>query len=105
MSEAELSGRIADAEAARGALDRWLGPAFDVVRADYMEKLASIAAQPLPVHGVAQIEKLAIAVKVVDAVRAQIEAVAQDGKVARHDKTRADKLAETPAYARKRWGF
>jgi hypothetical protein len=93
---------MARAEQARAALDQFIGPALEVIRGDYMEKLADIAAKPLNADMRAGMEKLALAVKVVDQVRIQIETLVRDGAVARQDKQRADKIAALPAEKR-RW--
>lgn len=93
--------RIARAEQASAALKQFLGPAFDVCRADYLEKLGEVAARPLTNDMRAAMEKLALGVKVIDEVRRQIESVIADGSVAASDKSRTDKLAGLNAEQRK----
>ena len=100
MSDEAL--RMARAEQAEQALNQFLGPAFDVCRAEYMEKLAAIAAKPLSNDLRAGMEKLALAVKVIDEVRAQITGVVADGRFARADKDRARRIVELPTEKR-RW--
>jgi glycyl-tRNA synthetase alpha subunit len=102
MSEESL--RMARANQAEQALTQFLAPAFDVVRTDYMEKLASIAAKPLTNDMRAGMEKLALAVKVVDEVRAQVTALVADGQVAQSDLRRASNIAELPSEKR-RWAL
>lgn len=94
--------RIARAEQAKVALSEFLAPAFSLVRTDYMEKLADIAAKPLTDGNRAGMEKLALAIKVVDQVRLQVEQVVNDGTVAGADKQRADKIADMP-FEKRRW--
>lgn len=100
MSEEAL--RIARAEQARHALDQFLTPAFEQVRADYLEKLAEIAAKPLTNDLRAAMEKLAVGVKVIDQVRAQITPLVIDGEIARIDNNRASDLANMTTEKR-RW--
>ena len=69
--------RMARAEQANASLKQFLGPAFDVCRADYLEKLGEIAARPLTNDMRAAMEKLALGVKVIDEVRRQIEGLAR----------------------------
>lgn len=94
--------RMARAENAEMALRQWLAPAFDVCRSDYMAKLADIAAKPMTDANRAGMEKLALGVKVIDEVRAQIEAVIADGKVAAHTAQGASRLANMTTEQR-RW--
>lgn len=98
----EYAERIADGEQARDAIIRFVGPAFDVVRNDYLAKLAEVAAKPLTPDLRAGMEKLALGIKVVDQARAQIEAIVADGKLARAEQRRADAIASLPT-ERKRW--
>lgn len=94
--------RMARAEQASTALKEFLGPAFDVCRADYLEKLGEVAARPLTNDIRAGMEKLALGVKVLDEVRRQIEGLVRDGDIARECARRASDLAELPA-EKKRW--
>ncbi len=101
----DIPNRIADAEAARSAMDRWLGPAFDIVRADYLKKLVEVASKPMTADARAGMEKMAIAIKVVDAVQAQIMAVVNDGGVARNEHQYAEQIARIPVEKRKILGM
>ena len=94
--------RIARSEQAKAAMEQFLRPALMVVSADYLTKLADIAAKPLDDKARAGMEKLALALKVVEQVTVQIEALIHDGSAARADKQRADKIASLPAEKR-RW--
>lgn len=102
MSDEAL--RMARAEQAKAALGTYLAPAFDVCRADYLAKLAEIAAKPLTNDMRAGMEKLAIGIKVIDQVRGQIEALVMDGRVAEDDASRARNLAGMTTEAR-RWAM
>ena len=99
------SARIATSEQARAAMDTFVGPAFGIIRGAYIEKLATLAAQPLNNDARAGIEKLALAVKVLDEVQAQVDQVAQDGKVARDQKAYTDRIQQLPAERRKILGI
>lgn len=94
--------RMARAEQADAAMKAFLGPAFDVCRTDYLEKLAEIAAKPMTADYRVGMEKLALGVKVIDMVRAQIEAVVADGRLATADAHRASDLANMTTEKR-RW--
>jgi hypothetical protein len=94
------AARIARAEQAQAALNAFLGPAFDICRADYLEKLGEIASRPMTDANRAGMEKLALGVKVIDMVRGQITAVVADGGMARSSKRQADQLANLSAEAK-----
>lgn len=96
--------RMARAEQAKQAMERFLAPAFDLVRAEYIEKLADIASRPLTNDLRAAMEKLAVGVKVIDQVRAQITPLVIDGEIARIDNKRATELAEMSTEKR-RWAL
>lgn len=91
MTEETL--RMARADQAEAALAQYLRPAFNVAHADYLQKLAEIAAKPLTNDIRAAMEKLALGLKVLKEVRGQVEALVIDGEVARADVKRADHLA------------
>jgi hypothetical protein len=97
--------RMTEARAAQDALDQFLSPAFEVVRRDYAEKLMSIAAKPLTNDGRAAIEKLALAVKVVDEVKRQIEGIVNDGKVAEGEREHASRISKIPTTTRNLLGI
>jgi hypothetical protein len=87
---------------ALAALDEFLTPAFDTVRDDYMRKLAKIAAEPLDDKLRAAMEKLALAIKVVDQTEIQIRALVAGGEVVETGEQRSRKIADMPA-ERRRW--
>jgi hypothetical protein len=97
MNEAE---RIARGHRAHAAMDEFLGPACDALRAEYMAALTKIAAgKPWET---AMITKLAIAQRVIDAVEAQLRTAILDGGMAVQEKNRAERIAALPE-ARRRW--
>ncbi len=73
--------RLAIADSAAKALVEHLTPAFALVEATYIQRLATVAAaEPWAVD---KLRSLAQALKVSQEVRAQIEAVVADGPVAK----------------------
>lgn len=92
--------RIANGEQAQAALDRWLGPAFEAVNAVWTARMADIAVKEPWSDG--KIRNLALALKISEEVRKQIEAVAADGKVALADVRHMRKLEELSP-ERKKW--
>jgi hypothetical protein len=102
MIDDDPLNRMGRAESAALAMRQWLAPAFDVCRADYLEKLADVAAKPMSDANRAGMEKLSLGVKVIDEVRSQIEAVIADGKVAAHSAEGASRLANMTTEQR-RW--
>lgn len=100
--EAERMARAAQADA---AMKQFLAPAFEVVRAEYLEKLAEIAAKPLTNDMRAGMEKLALAVKVVDVVRGQITSLILDGNLAQSDAKRISELDKLSPEKRRWAGF
>jgi hypothetical protein len=100
MTDQSLSDRIVDAEQAKQAMDRWLGPAFDVVLQSYQNAMVQLASNEPWADK--KITKVAIAFKIATEVRKQIEAVVSDGKVARHELNYGKQIAELPAEQR-RW--
>jgi hypothetical protein len=99
MSDEAL--RMARAEQAEAAMKQFLGPAFDLVRWDYLQALADAASAPLDATARAKMEKLALGIKVIDRVRKQIEGAVIDGALATADAKRANQLASLSA--EKRW--
>jgi hypothetical protein len=77
----DLAARMADAEQAKQAMERWLSPAFDVVLADYLGRLDQLASTT-PWDD-KRITKVAMGVAIAKQVRRQIEAVIADGSIAR----------------------
>lgn len=103
MSDANTAARIADAEQARQALDRWLGPAFAEIERDYADRIVSLAAsEPWADKKIA---KVAIGLKIAREVRRQIEAVVADGKVARAEHAHARQIEAIPVEKRRMLGL
>jgi len=100
MNDAE---RIANGEQARVALS-FLAPAFDHVMGDYSKRLVEIAAES-PITGQPGIVKLAMALKIARMVRDQIEGVAKDGDLARHDIRHAAQIEQLSPERRKLLGI
>ena len=87
---------------AQKVLDEFLTPAFEAVNDTYVARLAQIAAsEPWDTDKIA---KLAIAVRVAQEVRAQIEAVVTAGKLAAAEHLRAEKIERIPLAKRKYMG-
>ena len=96
MTEAE---RIDKGFAAQRALDSFLDPAFDVVRAEYEARLRALCASKPWAHN--EIAALANATRIVDEVRGQIAMLIVDGEAAQAGKDRARRIEElTPAKRR-----
>lgn len=94
--------RIARSIRAKGAVNEFLSPAFQLVIADYMGKLTEMAArEPWEAD---KIRKLAAAVQIAREVEKQIMAVVNDGDVAKAEKARADNISELPERKR-RWAM
>lgn len=100
MNEGERAQRGLRAEA---ALKEFLSPAFGVAYAEYMARMAEIAAaQPWET---AKISKLATAARVVREVEAQIISLVRDGEAARAEMTRQRKIESIPEERRKLLGL
>lgn len=83
---------------ARNALE-FLEPAFEGLKADYMASMARVAAVvPLKVD---TIQALAQAVRIVDVVKAQIEAIVVDGEKALKEIEHGRKVVEMTASDRR----
>jgi len=102
MNDKNEAERIVHGEAAEQALSRFLRPAFDQCRASYLKSLAEVAAKPLGKRERAAIEKLAVALKVIDVVESQITAIVGDGKSALSDRRAADQITQLPT-EQQRW--
>lgn len=100
-----LSDRMVEAEQARDAFDRFMGPALATARADYLTKLADVAARPMSDPIRAGMEKLATGIKVVDEVEAQLRGLMMDGALAQRDARRASRLANLTTEERKWLSF
>jgi len=69
-----------EGQAARAAIDRFLGPAFDLVEAAYVERLAEIAgSEPWAAD---KLRAVATALRVTREVRAHVDGVAAGGRAA-----------------------
>jgi hypothetical protein len=85
--------RMAEAEAADEAMKRFLRPAFTVVRDEYINRLRAAALKDLSLGAFTNMTNLSVALKVMDEVQAQLEALIADGKVAADDAGRASRIA------------
>lgn len=79
-----------------------IAPYFDACRDSYLDGIAALAIKPMCDNVRAGIEKLAIGVKVLDEVRAQVASSIADGTVAEADTRRASNLASLSTEKR-RW--
>lgn len=93
--------RMADAAAAKSAMDRWLAPGFDLLRSEYIKKTMDLMAKPLGDKERAAITNLSIATRMIDVLQSQVAAVITDGDVARHDQRRAEQIAKINPEVRK----
>lgn len=83
---------LARGKAAERALTEHLGPAFSVVQDLYAKRLQDVASsEPWAVD---KIRSLALALKVVEAVRGQIEGVVAGGEMAEQQLARARKIEQ-----------
>lgn len=103
MTDPNFAARIADAEQAKLAMERWLGPAFDVALADYLARLDHLASTT-PWDD-KRITKVAMGVAVLKQVRHHIEGIIADGAVARADHAYAKQIEAIPAEKRKMLGI
>jgi len=95
MTDEESIARGLEAERAM----KLLGPAFELVIADYLGKIVDIsAAEPWEAG---KISKLAMATKIAREVQGQITAIVRSGELAQEKKRRADVIADMPAEKRK----
>src|SRR4051812_32411812 len=94
----ENADRIAIADQAQAAYERFLSPAFAVCREEYAAKLTKLYATVEDAKGERVRTKLALAIRVLDEVEQQIKAVIVGGDVARHEQRGVDKIASLPAY-------
>ena len=91
--------RIARAERAKAAMDEFFGPAFAVVEQDYAEKMITAAASVDP-RAPEIIARLANGIKAARSVRAQIEALVLDGRLAEQDMQRTAQLSRMSDHKR-----
>lgn len=90
--------QLFEAQAAKAALDAYLGPAFDVVEANYLKRLTELAAESPSETD--RISKLAMAIKISRSVRAQIEAIALAGPDAEAKLDRARQIEKISQHKR-----
>lgn len=77
-----------------------IGTQFDLLRASYALEIADIAAsEPWAVD---KIRSLAQAVKVLDAVKGQVLAIAEGARIEQHDREIAQKIAQIRP-SKQRW--
>jgi len=90
---------VVDGEQAKMALERWLGPAYDHVIGVYRDRLEAIAAaEPWATDKIA---KVAVAIKIAQESRKQIEMVVHQGEVALASQRERRKIEELPVHKRK----
>lgn len=90
--------RLAEAQSAEAALERYLRPAFEVVEREYAEKLIALAGETTGQE--AKIARLSLAIKVARTVRTQIEALAADGAAAGTEMERLRQIEKIPEHKR-----
>lgn len=95
--------RASDGARAKTALDEFLTPAFAAVEASYATRLTDLAAEQPWEAG--KITKLATALKIARTVRAQIEAIVADGKLAQQEIGRAAQIEKIPTAKRNMLGL
>ena len=83
------------------ALDDFVKPAFTEVRAGYLVEMADMAVLPMTTENRVGFEKLAQAMRVLDAVEAQIVALASAGRVAEQAIDRAARYDQMSAEQRR----
>lgn len=92
--------RIAEAAAAAEAMARFIAPAFEVARSDYTAKLTKLYADLDDAKVERARSKLALALRVLNEVEQQIQAIIMSGNVALHDQRHADRIANLPTHQR-----
>lgn len=85
--------RIAEADAAKAAWDRFVSPALATIRADYMAKLTAEATKPMEGRALQAVQNLSIGLRVAEQVEAQMKGLILDGAAAQKDMERASDLA------------
>jgi hypothetical protein len=91
--------RIERAHRAERALDEFIRPALDTIRADYLEKLRVVAVN-VPLH-TDTVAGLSLALRIVDVIGGQLEAAIKDGEVAAKDREYGRKVVEMTASDRR----
>lgn len=85
---------------AKSALDEFVGPAMDVLRAEYIAALSKIAVEEPWASD--KIVKLAVAQRVINAVEQQMRRAVSEGEMAAGKISRADEIAKLPE-AKRKW--
>lgn len=86
---------------AAAALDDFVRPAFTELRATYLVDMANMAVQPMTADNRIGFEKLAQAMRVLDAVEAQVVGLANAGKLAEQEIARFNRREQmTPEQRR-----
>ena len=89
----DVQQRIVEAEQARLAWDRYVGPALGVIRAAYLERLTAEAEKPMEGRALAAVQSLSLAIRVTREVEGQIRSVMFDGEAAKADFAKAGAIA------------
>lgn len=89
----EPLSRIAEADAAKAAWERFVAPALATIRADYMAKLTGEAVKPMEGRALQVVQNLSIGLRVADQVEAQLKSLIADGQAARADLERAGNVS------------
>lgn len=101
MTEAETSERARRAAEAKAT---FYGPAFDVLRNEYAKRIASVAADVEPSAN-EKMTKLGLAIRVLDLVEAQVDAVITAGTVADRERKHAAQIERIPIEKRRIMGL
>jgi len=91
--------RLSRADRAQAAMDEFVGPAFDYVENEWMEKLVKTAGTSDP-RLPEIISRLSAGVAAIRKVRAEIEAVVADGKIAEGEIARSAQLGRMSDFKR-----
>lgn len=93
--------RIAEADAAKAAWDRFIAPALATIRADYMAKLTQEAVKPMEGRALQAVQTLSLGLRVTEQIDAQMKSLIVDGQAAQADLDRAGELARMSPEARR----
>lgn len=92
MNESE---RIARAHRAQSAMDEFIAPMFAEFEAEYSSRIIEVANTELLFwRRTSKLTRLADALRMVRTMKAGMQAIIEDGNVARSDKARADKIKQ-----------
>lgn len=91
--------RLQHADRAKAALTEFLAPAFEHVEREWAEKMIATAASSDP-RAAEVIMRLATGVKAIRTVRAQIEAIVADGRLAESEMKRGAQIAQMSEHKR-----